>query len=98
MGGRGWTRAALRRDGVIRRRLYRIEQWSHPENCADGEACFRTDLRSGKLLAVLIPQLENLDLSTLRRNENALVFDRRHRADAALNLRKSVMGVFAGAE
>src|ERR1700724_2636319 len=72
--------------------------WSHPENCADGETCLHTDLRRGGLLAVLVPELENLDLSTLRRNEHALAFDSRHRADGALDLRKSPMGVFASIE
>src|SRR6202140_3167061 len=72
--------------------------WSHPENCADGETCFPTDLRSGKLLAVLVAELENLDLPTPRRNEHALAFDRGHRADRALDLRKSAMDVFASVE
>ncbi len=35
-------------------------------------------LRSGKLFIVLVPELENLDLPTPRRNEHALAFDRRH--------------------
>src|ERR1700732_1538313 len=45
-----------------------------------------------------MPELENLDLSTLRRNEQALTFYRRHLADAALDLRESAMGVLASVE
>src|SRR6202012_2466579 len=67
----------------------------HSKDCADRQACLRAKLRGGQFLSAVVPDLEDLDLASLRRNSNALIADFGHGADAALHLRESARRVLA---